>query len=127
MKGWKILDFPCMLSLISVSLKCLSGWPTEFFLKIPEHFHLFQEHMDGQDEVIFSHKWEIQTGGNRKYFNLKNSDFKNNSRTSLKKWLFSFFFQVHFQYQKIPEQFKEFKEFRTVGHPACAPASASSG
>ena len=52
-------------------LQTLTGWPTEFskkfqnnFRTFQEHFHIFQEHMNDQDEVIFSHKWEIQTGGN---------------------------------------------------------------
>ena len=43
---------------------------------------------------IFYHKQDIQTGGNQKCCNLlklivKNSEFKSNSRTILKKWIFS--------------------------------------
>ena len=67
----------------------LTGWPTEFLKKIQnnsrtfqEHFHIFQEHMDGKTEIIFSHKWEIQTGGNRKCCNLRSRSSKIlNSRT----------------------------------------------
>ena len=63
------------------------------FLKTPEQFQnisrtfshfsiTFQEHMDSQDEIIFSHKWEIQTGDNRKCCNLRSRSSKIlNSRT----------------------------------------------
>ena len=57
--------------------------------------------MDGQDEVIFSHKWEIQTGGNRNCCNIRSRLSKIlNSRTIQEQALKSVFFQVHFQYQK---------------------------
>ena len=67
----------------------VTGWPTEFLKKFQnnsrtfqEHFHIFQEHADGQDEVIFSHKWNIQTGGNHKCCNLRSRSSKIlNSRT----------------------------------------------
>ena len=66
------------------------------------HFSItFQEHMDGQDEIIFSHKWEIQTGDNWKCCNLRSPSSKILiSRTSQKKWLFS---------STFTEQFKEFQ------------------
>ena len=57
--------------------------------------------MDGQDEVIFSHKWEIQTGDNWKCCNLRSRSSKILiSRTIPEQAWKSGFFQVHFQYQK---------------------------
>ena len=103
-----------------------AGWPTEFLKKfqnnsrtLQEHFHIFQEHMDGQDEVIFSQKWEIQTaGGNRKYCNLKSRSSKIlNSWTIPEQAWKSGFFQVHFQYQRKIFQ-NNSRNSRTVGHPA---------
>ena len=67
------------------------------FKKKSEKFHTFQEHMNDQDEVIFSHNWEIQTGGiaTRNCCNLRSCLSKIlNSRISLKKWPFSSTFPV---------------------------------
>ena len=83
----------------------------KYTYKQETNYHIFQEHVDGQDEVIFSHKWEIQQP---KKSLVKNSEFKNNSRTSLKKWLF---FKYISSTKKIPEQFKEFKEFQNRWPP----------
>ena len=106
----------------------MTGWPTEFLKKFQnnsktfqEHnFHIFQEHMDGQYFIIFSHKWEIQTGGNWKSCKLRsrssNSEFKNNFRTSLKKWLFSSTFPVP---KKFQNNSRNSRNSRTVGHPVC--------
>ena len=45
---------------------------------------------------------------------VKNSEFRNNTRTSLKKWIFSSTFPVP---KKTPEQFKKFKEFQNHWAP----------
>ena len=57
--------------------------------------------MDGNTQIIFSHKWEIQTGGNRNFCNLRSRSSKIlNSRTIPEQAWKSGFFQVYFQYQK---------------------------
>ena len=69
-------------------------------------------------EIVFYHKWEIQTGDNRKCCNAKKMIVKIlNSRTIPEQAWKSGFFQVHFQYQKNPEQFKKFKEFQNHWAP----------
>ena len=56
--------------------------------------------MDGKTEIIFSHKWEIQTGGNRKCCNLRSRSSK--------------ILKIQEQFQNKPEKVAFFKYISSI-------------